>query len=104
MIVLESLRTKSVALSMFFVLSKTNTIANQFLAELRDADTQLDRLRFRKNQERIGEILAYELSKKLKYVEKEVQTPLGIAAVSVPDTQPVLGPSCGPACLFTRDF
>ena len=91
MIVLERLRVKSVDLSMFFVLNKTNTIGNQFLAELRDAVIQQDRLRFRKNQERIGEILAYEISKKLKYVETEVQTPLGIAAVNMPAAQPVLG-------------
>ena len=91
MIVLEKMRAKSVALSMFFVLSKTNTIGNQFLAELRDVETQQDRLRFRKNQERIGEILAYEISKKLKYVATEVQTPLGTATVEVPVTQPVLG-------------
>ncbi|HTI59642.1 MAG TPA: uracil phosphoribosyltransferase [Mucilaginibacter sp.] len=91
MIVLEKMRSKSVDLSMFFVLSKTNTIGNQFLAELRDAETQQDRLRFRRNQERIGEILAYEISKKLKYITREVQTPLGTAIVEVPATQPVIG-------------
>ena len=76
---------------MLFVLNKTNTIGNQFLAELRDAVTQQDKLRFRKNQERLGEILAYEISKKLKYVTVEVQTPLGTATVDVPETYPVLG-------------
>ncbi|MDO3626804.1 uracil phosphoribosyltransferase [Mucilaginibacter sp. BT774] len=76
---------------MLFVLNKTNTIGNQFLAEMRDAVTQQDRLRFRKNQERMGEILAYEISKKLKYVSVEVQTPLGIASVEVPESYPVLG-------------
>lgn len=76
---------------MLFVLNKTNTIGNQFLAEMRDGTTQQDRLRFRKNQERMGEILAYEISKKLKYVTVEVQTPLGIATVEVPDSYPVLG-------------
>jgi uracil phosphoribosyltransferase len=76
---------------MLFVLNKTNTIGNQFLAEMRDAATQQDRLRFRKNQERMGEILAYEISKKLKYIPVEVQTPLGIATVEVPETYPVLG-------------
>src|SRR5882757_10082919 len=91
MIVLERLRVKSVDLNMFFVLNKTNTIGNQFLAEMRDAVIQQDRLRFRKNQERIGEILAYEISKKLKYVTVEVQTPLGTATINVPDSQPVLG-------------
>ena len=76
---------------MLFVLNKTNTIGNQFLAEMRDATTQQDRLRFRKNQERMGEILAYEVSKKLKYVPVEVQTPLGTATVEVPESYPVLG-------------
>ena len=76
---------------MLFVLNKTNTIGNQFLAEMRDATTQQDRLRFRKNQERMGEILAYEISKKLKYVPVEVQTPLGTATIEVPETYPVLG-------------
>ena len=75
---------------MLFVLNKTNTIGNQFLAEMRDATTQQDRLRFRKNQERMGEILAYEISKKLKYIPVEVQTPLGTATVEVPDSFPVL--------------
>jgi len=75
---------------MLFVLNKTNTIGNQFLAEMRDVVTQQDRLRFRKNQERMGEILAYEISKKLKYVPVEVQTPLGTATVEVPESYPVL--------------
>jgi uracil phosphoribosyltransferase len=75
---------------MLFVLNNTNTVGNQFLAELRDANIQLDRLRFRRNQERLGEILAYEISKKFKYDSVEVQTPLGVANMNVPDTQPVL--------------
>ncbi len=75
---------------MLFVLNKTNTIGNQFLAELRDVNAQQDRLRFRRNQERLGEILAYEISKKLKYSTSEVQTPLGTAVINMPDTQPVL--------------
>ncbi|MBS1503959.1 MAG: uracil phosphoribosyltransferase [Bacteroidetes bacterium] len=76
---------------MFFVLNKTNTLGNQFLAELRDAIGQQDGMRFRRNQERLGEILAYEISKKLKYVPVEVQTPLGTASLNVPETYPVLG-------------
>jgi uracil phosphoribosyltransferase len=76
---------------MTFILNKTNTIANQFLAELRDADIQQDRTRFKRNQEKLGEILAYELSKTLKYEVKEVQTPLGTANVSLPVDEPVLG-------------
>ena len=76
---------------MLFILNQTNSVGNQFLAELRDAQLQQDRLRFRKNQERIGEILAYELSKQLPYVAAEVQTPLGTASVNMLDSIPVLG-------------
>ncbi|MEZ2337038.1 uracil phosphoribosyltransferase [Mucilaginibacter sp. RCC_168] len=76
---------------MIFILNKTNTIANQFLAELRDAEIQQDKARFRYNQEKLGQILAYELSKTLKYEVKEVQTSLGTAPVSVPVDQPMLG-------------
>ncbi len=76
---------------MLFVLNNINTICNQFLTELRDADQQQDRMRFRRNQERIGEILAYEISKELKYKAVEVQTPLGTAQVNIPAEQPVLG-------------
>jgi uracil phosphoribosyltransferase len=75
---------------MIFILNKTNTIANQFLAELRDINIQQDKPRFRRNQGKLGEILAYEISKTLHYTEKEVQTPLGIANVSLPSENPVL--------------
>jgi uracil phosphoribosyltransferase len=75
---------------MLFILNKTNTIGNQFLAEMRDAAIQQDQLRFRRNQERLGEILAYEISKKFRYITTEVQTPLGTAIVNVPEEQPVL--------------
>src|ERR1700712_3616701 len=75
---------------MLFVLNKTNTIGNQFLAELREVNTQQDKLRFRRNQERLGEILAYEISKKFKYIASEVQTPLGTATINMPETVPVL--------------
>lgn len=78
-------------MAMIFILNKTNTIANLFLAQLRDADLQRDSARFRRNQEKLGEILAYELSKTLKYEEKEVQTPLGTANINLPVDQPVLG-------------
>ncbi|MFC0517983.1 uracil phosphoribosyltransferase [Mucilaginibacter angelicae] len=76
---------------MIFVLNKTDTIANQFLAELRDAVIQQDKARFRRNQERLGAILAYELSKSLHYETREVQTPLGTASVNMPADEPVLG-------------
>lgn len=60
-------------------LSSNNSIVSQFIAELRDITIQKDSLRFRRNLERIGEIIAYEISKKLTYVPIEVETPLGIA-------------------------
>ena len=69
-----------------FLLNKTNSIANHFLAELRDAGIQQDSMRFRRNMERLGEIFAYEISKKLTYEEFEVQTPLGLANINMMPT------------------
>jgi len=71
-------------------LSEQNSIFNQFIAEIRDVDIQQDSMRFRKNIERIGEILAYELSKNLEYYEQEVFTPLGIAKENLIKEQPVV--------------
>ena len=71
-------------------LGKTNSILNQFLAELRDEEIQKDSMRFRKNMERIGQIFAYEISKHLSFQELEITTPLGVAVVSVLHRQPVL--------------
>lgn len=64
--------------------SKTNTIVNKFIAELRDVDIQTDRLRFRRNVERIGEVMAYEISKELHYETESVASPLGMSEVSLP--------------------
>lgn len=75
---------------MIYNLSKNDSIANKFIAELRDVDIQQDRMRFRRNLERIGEILAYEISKTFSYEEKEVETPLGIANVNLPNESIVL--------------
>ena len=72
------------------VLSSGNSILNQFLSELRDAEIQKDSLRFRYNLERLGGIFAYEISKKLTYEVKEIVTPLGIANVPVLNEYPVL--------------
>lgn len=71
-------------------LEKNNSLLNQFVAELRDKNIQQDRLRFRRNLERIGEIFAYEISKTLDYNEKEITTPLGVKRVMLPQRQPVL--------------
>lgn len=64
-------------------LSEENSILNHFLAEIRDVNIQKDRMRFRKNIERIGEIMAYELSKTLEYKALTVQTPLGVKQTTV---------------------
>src|SRR5690349_23005130 len=74
-----------------FNLAATNSIANQFIAELRNVHVQHDRLRFRLNLERIGEILAYEISKTLDYHNVPTETPLGISDMSVPSQRIVLG-------------
>jgi uracil phosphoribosyltransferase len=71
-------------------LSKTNSIFNTFLAELRDVTIQKDSMRFRRNLERVGEILGYEISKKLDYLESHVDTPLGQADANLLKSQPVL--------------
>ena len=71
-------------------LGKENSIFNQFLMELRDANVQIDSMRFRRNLQRLGEIFAYEISKTLKYKEVEVTTPLGVLNMSIPSEQPIL--------------
>ncbi len=73
-----------------FILSKFNSIANQFLAEIRAIGIQTDQMRFRRNMERLGELLAYEMSKSLDFEEKKVQTPLGTIILQVPDKSPIL--------------
>lgn len=72
-------------------LSLSNSIINQFVAELRDVTIQNDRMRFRRNLERIGEIFAYEISKTISFGLKDVTTPLGIANVPVLSEQPIIG-------------
>lgn len=70
--------------------AEQNSIINQFMSELRDKGIQQDRLRFRRNLERIGEIMAYEISRTLNYTTREVATPLGIKAMSLPADPVVL--------------
>ena len=71
-------------------LSKNNSIINQFLAEMRDVDYQQNRLLFRNNIMRVGEMMAYEISKTLDYVPRNVQTPLGVSTVNVPADKVIL--------------
>lgn len=71
-------------------LLRENSVVNRFIAEIRDQKVQKDPMRFRRNLERIGEVIAYELSKKLDYTPSEVVTPLGTAHTALPTDQPVL--------------
>ncbi len=63
------------------ILNSENTILNKFLSQMRDKGVQKDSMRFRRNMERVGEIMAYEISKSLNYTTRMVETPLGVAAV-----------------------
>ncbi len=71
-------------------LGDTNSILNRFVSELRDVNIQKDSLRFRRNIERIGEIMAYEISKDFSYSLKEIESPLGTAMMNTPDDKVVL--------------
>jgi uracil phosphoribosyltransferase len=71
-------------------LSDKNSIIHQFLTELRDVDIQADRMRFRRNLERLGEIFAYEISQKLPYHDLEVETSMGISECKIVAKMPVL--------------
>lgn len=71
-------------------LSRSASYLTQIVAELRDKDIQQDRLRFRSNLEKIGGIMAYEISKKLPYHTQEITTPLGLSEGGVLDEQPVI--------------
>tara|TARA_B110000046_G_scaffold25332_3_gene24867 strand:- start:56268 stop:56924 length:657 start_codon:yes stop_codon:yes gene_type:complete len=69
---------------------ESNSVFNQFLSEIRDQKIQKDRLRFRRNLERCGEIFAYEISKELKYSKTKVTTPLGVSEDMLIAEQPIL--------------
>jgi len=71
-------------------LGKQNSIFNHFVREIRDVTIQKDPMRFRRNIERIGEIFAYEISKKMTYVNNDITTPLGISSESLMLERPVL--------------
>ena len=71
-------------------LSKENSIIGQYMAEMRDAEYQKNRLLFRNNIMRVGEYEAFEISKRLNYEQRDVATPLGIARVNVPTDKIVL--------------
>jgi len=72
------------------VLTHNSTYLNQIIAELRDEEIQKDRLRFRTNLEKAGEILAYEISKDFNYLNQTVYTPLGTDKMALPQDKPIL--------------
>ena len=71
-------------------LSQHDSLVSSWVSELRDVEVQQDRMRFRRNLERIGEVAAIEISRELIFEEKEIQTPLGISVSRVLSAQPVL--------------
>jgi uracil phosphoribosyltransferase len=71
-------------------LSEQNSVFSQFIAEIRDKSIQKDAMRFRRNLERIGEVLGYELSKSLSYSKQTTTTPLGTSDTELLDEQPVI--------------
>lgn len=77
---------------MIRILDKQSSVVNNFLAELRDQTVQKDSMRFRRNLERVSEVIAYELSKTLDYSARNVVTPLGEASMMLLDEQVVLAP------------
>ena len=85
-------------------LSETNSVLNLYLAEMRSVEVQGDRAKFRNNMVRIGNVMAYEVSKRLSYSTKEIQTPLGTAAVSTPDNDIVIGTIFRAGLPFHRGF
>jgi uracil phosphoribosyltransferase len=75
---------------MINVLNRENSVANQFLLELRDKRIQQNRTRFRGNIERLGALMAYEISKTFSHSPKDIQTSLGTSIVNIPTDNPVL--------------
>lgn len=85
-------------------LSEQNSILNRFVSELRDVNIQGDSLRFRRNVERIGEIMAYEISKTLDYTPIETQTPLGVSVTNIPSDKIVIGTILRAGLVFHHGF
>ena len=71
-------------------LSEQNTILNKYLAEIRNKNYQGNRLLFRNNVKRIGHVMAYELSKTLQYSAQDIQTPLGVSTINLPDENDIV--------------
>src|SRR5210317_25650 len=72
------------------ILDKTPSLLNKFIAQIRDEQVQKDSMRFRKNIERIGELLSYEMSKSFQYRNENITTPLGTKAIALPQNNLVI--------------
>jgi uracil phosphoribosyltransferase len=81
---------KPQTVNMVINLSEEHSLVSNWVSELRDTEVQQDRMRFRRNLERIAEVIGYEISKKMPWEEKEITTPLGISNSKVLAEQPVL--------------
>ena len=71
-------------------LSEKHSLVSNWVAELRSEDVQKDRMRFRRNLERFGEVIAYEISRRMEFEEKEIETPLGTAVSKMLKDEPIL--------------
>lgn len=85
-------------------LAEQNTLLNRFVSEIRDVKIQTDSMRFRRNVERVGEIMAYEISKTLNYQTLETQTPLGIDVTNVPSDPIVIATILRAGLVFHHGF
>ncbi len=84
--------------------SKQNSLLNTFVREIRDVEVQNDRLRFRKNIERIGEIMAYEISKDMLYTNKTIETPLGETNINLLDNNIVIATILRAGLIYHQGF
>lgn len=84
--------------------SEQNSLLNTFVREIRDVNVQNDRLRFRKNIERIGEIMAYEISKDLNYSNKTIKTPLGETNINLVDNDIVIATILRAGLIYHQGF
>ena len=84
--------------------SEHNSLLNTFVREIRDVNVQKDRLRFRKNIERIGEIMAYEISKDLNYTNQTIKTPLGESNINLADNDIVIATILRAGLIYHQGF
>lgn len=84
--------------------SDQNSLLNTFVREIRDINVQNDRLRFRKNIERIGEIMAYEISKDLNYCTQTIKTPLGKTSINLADNDLVIATILRAGLIYHQGF